>query len=272
MSREIENPTNADLARYFERTDPETMYDDLSGDGHEDLVAAASAIDPEAGRQASGVFATTQQVVNDLFTGDFAKDGEFSIREYMRNPQGRVLVLDYPTRQASAIAPVFKHLLDSAIMHGMDDPSRQAFYLLDEIEHMDVALDRLDELVNVGRGVNCQAIISLQSVAQLYDTYSENRGKAILSGMTTSVILRCADSESVEFARDTIGTEFTEYTKNVEKESIGDFGTIEKNRETKMEEEHHFAKGAFGQFEAGEAVICRQGEGFVHGRVRMLGE
>lgn len=50
---------------------------------------------------------------------------------------------------------------------------------MDEIEHLDVALERLDELVNVGRGVNYQAIISLQSVAQLYDTYSENRGKAI---------------------------------------------------------------------------------------------
>lgn len=109
-------------------------------------------------------------------------------------------------------------------------------------------------------------------MAQLYDTYSENRSKAILSGMTTSIILRCADSESVEYARSTIGTEFTEYTKNVEKQQLGPYGSIETNRETKLEEEHTFAKGAFGQFEPGEAVVCRQGEGYVHGRIRMLNE
>lgn len=32
-------------------------------------------------------------------------------------------------------------------------------------------------------------------------------------------------SESVEFARDTIGTEFHEYTKNVEKEQVGSGST-----------------------------------------------
>lgn len=40
----------------------------------------------------------------------------------------------------------------------------------------------------------------------------------------------------------------------------------------KEEEGHAFAKGEFYGFEAGEAVICRQDEGFVHGRIRMLAE
>ncbi|NKE37907.1 type IV secretion system DNA-binding domain-containing protein [Natronococcus sp. JC468] len=263
--REVENPTNADLKRYWERTDAETMYEDLSSDGHEDLTAAASAIDPNAGRQASGVYSTAQQQVSDLLVGDFGRDGAFSIREYMANPQGRILVLDYPNRQASTIAPLFAFLIDEAIKHGMDVPDRSAYFLLDEIEHLDVTIDRLSELINVGRGRGCQAIITLQSVAQLYDTYSKERGRALLSGMTTAVILRVADSDSVEFARSRIGTHFEEFTHR-ERPDVGFFGS----EETKLEEQHDFAKGEFTQFEPGEAVICRQSKGWVHAYVPML--
>ena len=263
--REVENPTNADLKRYWERTDAKTMYEDLSSDGHEDLTAAASAIDPDAGRQASGVYSTAQQQVSDLFTGDFGRDGDFSVRGYMNDPQGRVLVLDYPNRQASTIAPLFAFLIDEAIKHGMDDPHNGAYFLFDEIEHLDVTIDRLSELVNVGRGRGCQAIITLQSVAQLYDTYSKERGKALLSGMTTAVILRVADSDSVEFARSRIGTHFEEFTHR-ERPDVGFFGS----EETKLEEQHDFAKGEFAQFEPGEAVICRQSEGWVHAYIPML--
>lgn len=265
IHREVENPTNADLKRYWQRTDAKTMYEDLSSDGHEDLTAAASAIDPDASRQASGVYSTAQQQVSDLFTGDFGRDGDFSVREYMNDPQGRVLVLDYPNRQASTIAPLFAFLIDEAIKHGMDDPHNGAYFLLDEIEHLDVTIDHLSELINVGRGRECQAIITLQSVAQLYDTYSKERGKALLSGMTTAVILRVADSDSVEFARSRIGTHFEEFTHR-ERPDVGLFGS----EETKIEEQHDFAKGEFGQFEPGEAVICRQSKGWVHAYIPML--
>lgn len=153
----------------------------------------------------------------------------------------------------------------------MAEPSRQAFYLLDEIEHLDVSISRLDELINVGRGDQCQAIISLQSVAQLRDTYGRDRANTLLSGMTTVIGLRVADEASVDFLRETIGTEFAEYTAHVErKQSPLGNGMIETDRKTKMEEEHVFAKDSFRSFEAGEAVICRQGSGWIHGRIRML--
>ena len=85
--------------------------------------------------------------------------------------------------------------------------------------------------------------------------------------MTTSIILRCNDSKSVEFARDTIGTHFEEYTGHVEREQIGDRSVVT-NRETRVEEQHDFAAGDFGRFAPGEAVVCRQGEGWVHGQIR----
>lgn len=80
---ELESPDNADLVRYWQRATPEKMHENLTRDGHENLTAAASAINPETERQACSVFATAQQQITDLFVGDFAESGEFLIREYM---------------------------------------------------------------------------------------------------------------------------------------------------------------------------------------------
>lgn len=270
LNREIDDPTNADLVNYWQRATPEKMHENLTRDGHEDLTAASAAIDPDASKQSIGVFANAQQHVQDLFTGDFARSGDFSIREYMQNPDGRVLVLDYPTRQSETIAPIFRFLIDESIKHGMDDPDRAAYYLLDEIEHMGARIKRLGELINVGRGNQCQAILSLQSVAQLQDAYGTERADALLSGMTTSIILRTADEASVDYARETVGTTFEEYTKNVEKSSVPGGGTVTTSRETKQEEEHHFAKGELRSFDPGEAIVARQGKGWVQGRIQML--
>lgn len=50
LRRELENPDNADLVRYWQRADPDKMHENLTRDGHEDLMSAAVAIDPDAGR------------------------------------------------------------------------------------------------------------------------------------------------------------------------------------------------------------------------------
>lgn len=75
---------------------------------------------------------------------------------------------------------------------------------------------------------------------------------------------------SVEYARAVISTEFNEYTHREDSEQFGKHVTT--NSETKQEEEHSFAKGDFYKFDPGEAVVCRQGNGWVHGRVHMLGK
>lgn len=73
----------------------------------------------------------------------------------------------------------------------------------------------------------------------------------------------------MEFARNTIGTNFEEYMSHVEREQIGDRNMIT-NRETRFEEQRDFAAGDFARFAPGEAVVCRQGKGWVHERIRML--
>lgn len=262
LRRELDEPDNADLVRYWRRATPEKMYENLTRDGHEDLTAAASAINPETERQAGSVFATAQQQITDLFVGDFAESGSFSVREYMQNPDGRVLVLDYPTRQSGTVAPIFRFLIDCSIQLGMAEASRDSYYLLDEIEHLDVPIKRLGELTNVGRGKNCQLLLSLQSIAQLRDTYNADKASAILSGMITVIGLRVADEASVDFLRETIGTSFEGYTRQ-----SGDRRTPS---ETEEKEEFPVARGELRKLDPGEAVICRQGKGWVRAQIKML--
>ena len=262
LRREMVDPDNADLVKYWQRSTPEKMHEQLTRDGHEDLTAAAAAISPETERQAGSVFATASQQITDLFVGDFRESGSFSVRSYMQNPDGRVLVLDYPTRQSGTVAPIFRFLIDRSIQIGMSEPERDSYYLLDEIEHLDVPIKRLGELTNVGRGKSCQLLLSLQSISQLRDTYNADKASAILSGMITVIGLRVADEASVDYLRETIGTSFEDYTRN-----SGDDRTPS---ETEQREEYTFAKGDLRNFDAGEAVICRQGKGWVHAQIKRL--
>ena len=239
--------SNEALVSLFESTSRDDMHDVFE---ENNLQAAATALDPDAGRQASGVYATVQQKVSEIFIDDFASSGEFSVREYMANPAGRVLVFDYPQRRGKSVRPVFRFLIDHAAELSLDDKDRGGTFILDEFARVPY-LKRVDELLNVGRGQGVQVLLTLQSVAQLYDNYGKSAGKSMLAGLVNRVILRLGDDESVDYARSVIGTEFTEYTAH--ESSGGEFGSG--RRETKEEEEHHFAKGEFVKWDPGHGVF-----------------
>ncbi|MFC7158035.1 type IV secretory system conjugative DNA transfer family protein [Halomarina halobia] len=275
--------SNALLARTFREFSREDLYEALSE--HGDMAAATSALDPDGSRQSVGVYATVQQRVADVFVGDFAgeaaaradeaaaaapthtADAEISIREYMRNPQGRVLVLDFPQRQGQTVAPIFRFLVDHAAMHALDDASRGAYFILDEATRIP-GLRRLDDLVNLGRGQQVQVLLTLQSVSQLFANYGKERGTSILSGLVSRVILRLGDEASIDYARTVVGTEFKTYTKHVEKDHAGDF-SVTKRRELKEEEEHAFARGEFTRWNPGVGLFIGR-TGWRYGYFPML--
>jgi type IV secretory pathway TraG/TraD family ATPase VirD4 len=266
-----EPPTNADLVSFLQETDRETVYKCLTE--YDALTGAASHLDPDSSRQASGVYASVQRQINDTFVGDFAKDGQFSIRGYMDDPKGRALVLDYPYREGESTTPIFRLLIDLAAREALDEGDRGSYFILDEIAQVP-ALSRLDELVNVGAGRNIQVLVTLQSVAQLRDGYGKDAAEAILSGFLSAILLRCGDGASVEFARERIGTRFVERTANVEKARVGSQGRRRRKtirRETKDSEEYPFAKGDFTEWSPGEGVVVRP-DSWAYGRTKLLGD
>lgn len=199
MYREHDDPTNADLARFLEASDADSMHEKLSE--HADLRAAASSITPGAETQAAGVFSHLQVTLGSIITGDFAKDGAFSIREYMENPDGRTLILDFPTDQGERIKPVFRLFIDWAIRSALDDSEGDAYFLLDEFEAIP-ELERIERLVSDGQTQGAYTILGLQNKSQLEASYGEDTTDSILSGFTQEILMRPGDEASQDYIQD----------------------------------------------------------------------
>lgn len=263
-----ENLSNAMVRHYFQTRGVRDVYQDL--DQYPTFQAAASAINVEASpKQAQGVYASVQRVVNNVFVGDFGaepKNGHgFSIREHVQDPQGVPIVLDFPKAAGQSTKPIFRFLIDHAAMFAMEESETYSYFVLDEFAQIP-HLRRLEELVNVGRGERVVTLVTLQSVEQLYSNYDRERGGAILAGLVSMILLRANDPETVEFYRSAIGTDFTTYTQHIENKDQRD-----EKRETKAVEEHPFSIGEMQRWDPGVGVVVTQ-TGWLHGYISMLNE
>ena len=80
---------NQALKKYLDMMDAQSIKGMLENES--DLVSVLSYIGDGTSGQALGVFAELQSVVRKLFTGAFAKDGRFSVRNFVREKQGKTL-------------------------------------------------------------------------------------------------------------------------------------------------------------------------------------
>ncbi|QIO25583.1 type IV secretory system conjugative DNA transfer family protein [Haloarcula sp. JP-L23] len=239
-------PTNADLVAFVQSTDKQEMHERLTD--HSDLTAAASAIDPDSERQAAGVYANFQQVIADLFRGDFAEAGEFSIREYMDDPQGRTLLLDFPITEGDAVQPAFRFFIDWAARFALAN-DQDTYFVLDEFARLP-GLRKIGDLINAGRGRNTQLLLGVQSVAQLHDTYGKDRANALLSGLVQSVIMRVGDAASVEYAQSQIGRE-----KQRRSVPVHDRNGRSVGRQELQDETHPIVESDLERLDDGEAIV-----------------
>ncbi len=207
-------PDNLELIDFVRRFGQEEAYELLSATGEDgdpvypDLQGAAGTITPNARKQTAGVYTTLRLVLRRTFgAGDLclpADAGEtVSIREYMENPDGRVLLLDFPIAEAERVRPAFRFFLHRAIKFGLRDRG-QAYYVLDEFARIpDVT--NMEELVDTGRAQNAQSILGLQSISQLDAKYGAHVGEALRSGMLYELHLRSGDPRTVEYVRHRLG-------------------------------------------------------------------
>lgn len=197
-------PTNADLMEFINQADTEDLAKEL--EAHPDLFGAVrDALSSESDRMAASVLQTLRTELQQVFVGRFSESGEFSIREYMRDPEGKVLLLDQHEKESETARTIFKLLLDWSIEETMTNESR-SYYLLDEFARLH-QMEKIGDLLNVGPGKNVTAVIGIQSVNQVYATYGHDRGGAILAGLLVKILLRANDRETAEWQQSSIGDE-----------------------------------------------------------------
>lgn len=197
-------PDNRELVDFFDRFSAREMYE-LIGE-HEDLRGEIEAMNPEATKQSVGIIGTLQSLVNDtIAVGDFSKPyGAFSIREYFEEPDGRVLVLDYPLEEGDRVTDLFRVFLDRSIQYALADRETQATFVLDEFARIP-RVDRMKALVATGRARSVQSVIGVQSVAQLAENYGEKAADSLLSGLTQEVFLRAGDERTLDYYAGRLG-------------------------------------------------------------------
>jgi hypothetical protein len=254
-------PTNADLVKYLQSNEPEGIYQDLKQ--HTDLHMPAGSIDPEAKRLGLSVIATMGVDVQRMFFGAFARAGSFSIRDYVDNPDGRILVLDLPRKRQSTAKPVYQFLIDWAATHALAD-DHHSIFLLDEFASVP-RLGMIDDLVNRGRSYNTQVMLGVQSLTQIEDTYGESKANTIMSGCTQQILMGTNDPQSAEYTQEKVGADIDEQTM-ADYDEDGDVA----GSQLRPIERYPITRSDVDSFEIGECVIKQPNGDWVHGEIELF--
>lgn len=127
-------PNNRDVKEYIDST----SADDLRGllGQHRELASVASYIGSKSGSQAQGVLSEMYSVVRDVFTGVFADAGDFSMRKFIRQKQGRTAFIEYDLAIGDVLSPIYTLLFDLALKEALGRTATQGnvYLIADELK------------------------------------------------------------------------------------------------------------------------------------------
>ena len=155
--------------------------------------------------QGASVLATLRNVAINIFKGNFAKQGEFSIREFVRNKGGKVLFIEYDVNQGRVLGPIYKTLVDLAIKETLGRHSSGSTYFIMDEFRLIPKLDFMDSGVNMGRSMGAKFMVAMQNVQQIEAVYGESDARSILSGFETNINFRTTDQKTREMIKERSG-------------------------------------------------------------------
>ena len=235
---------NQALKKYLDMMDAQSIKGMLENES--DLVSVLSYIGDGTSGQALGVFAELQSVVRNLFTGAFAKDGRFSVRNFVREKQGKTLFIEYDLSRGSVLTPLYQLIFDLALKEalGRTKSEGNVYLICDEFKLLP-HLRHIDDAVNFGRSLGVKVCAGLQSIEQLNENYGEARGRNIAAGFSSVFAFKANDVVTREFV---VGL----YGKNVVLEQ---YKSLENPLKQEKREGNTVEDWDIGSLEVGEAII-----------------
>lgn len=212
---------------------------------HEDLKAMSSYIAEDRSPQTQGVFSELQELVRDIFVGNFRKEGSLSIRNAIRAKGARAIFVEYDLGIGSMLTPIYRLLLDLAIKEALSRKASEGnvWFIIDEFRLIP-NLQHMDDGVNFGRSLGAKFIIGVQNVEQIFHSYGEPLARSILSGFLTTVAFRVNDITTRNFIQQLYG-------RNRKKEaymaSVQGRGLVEQVREANVVEDWDIVNLQVGQ-------------------------
>lgn len=171
-----------------------------------DMRAMTSYISIDESPQTQGVLSELQQVVRDIFVGNFAKEGTLGLRDLVRQKGGRKIFIEYDLSYGELLTPVYSLMFDMAIKEalGRGRSEGNVYFITDEFRLLP-NLKHVDDAVNFGRSLGLKFMIGIQNVEQIYENYGKERAHSIMSGFLSSINFRVNDPKSREYIKEQFG-------------------------------------------------------------------
>ncbi len=219
---------------------------------HPDLKAMISYIEDEKSGQTLGVLAELQQMMREIFVGNFRKKGTLSMRQLVRSKGGRVIFVEYDLGIGGMLTPVYRLLIDLAIKEALCRTSNEGnvFFFIDEFRLLP-HLEHIDDGVNFGRSLGAKFFFGIQNVDQIAAAYGKDLAHSILSGFGTTLAFRVNDAESREYIKNLLGRNIKLQTYV---SAIQNRGVSEQIREGFVVEDEDITNLPVGQ-----AIVCPPG-------------
>ena len=217
-------------------------------ESHADLRAMSSYIAKDDSAQTQGVMSELQQVVRNIFVGNFARTGNLGLRKLVRQKGGRIIFIEYDLSLGGTLAPIYTLMFDMAIKEalGRSRTDGNVYFITDEFRLLP-HLEHVDDAVNFGRSLGIRFMIGIQNVQQIFENYGEERARSIMSGFLTSFNFRVNDAKSREYIQQAFG-------KNQKLEAyvpiVQSRGMVEQQREANVVEDWDVTN-----LNIGEAII-----------------
>lgn len=235
--------TNKNLADYIFKSSTAELRDMLLR--YPDLRGMTSYIEKDDSAQTQGVKSVLDQVVREIFIGNFAKTGTLSLKHLVRKKGGKKVFIEYDLSMGKMLTPIYSLMFDLAIKEalGRQRSEGNVYFITDEFCLLP-NLEHIDDAVNFGRSLGIKFMIGIQNVEQIYDNYGEKRARSIMSGFLTNIMFRVTDGKSREFIQQ-------RYGKNQKVESYlptnQNNGVIEAQREGNVIEDWDVNRLLIGQ-------------------------
>lgn len=243
--------TNVNLVNYINSSTSKTLREMV--ESYDDLRALSSYIANDDSPQTQGVLSELQQVVREVFIGNFAQCGTLSLRNLVKKKGGIRVFIEYDLGIGRMLSPVYSLMFDMAIKEALSRSrtNGNVYFITDEFKLLP-HLSHIDDAVNFGRSLGVKFMVGVQNVEQIYDNYGEERARSILSGFSTTVSFRVNDAASREYIQGLFG-------KNQKLESyrptVQTRGIVETQREANVVEDWDVAR-----LKTGESIIGLPGQ------------
>lgn len=195
---------NEELIKFVKSKTSSELRDMLGS--YPDMRAMTSYISSDDSPQTQGVLSEMQQIVRDIFVGNFARKGTLGIRDLVRKKGGRKIFIEYDLSYGELLTPIYSLMFDLAIKEalGRGRSEGNVYFITDEFRLLP-NLEHVDDAVNFGRSLGIKFMIGIQNVEQIYENYGEERAHSILSGFLTSLNFRVNDPKSREYIKEQFG-------------------------------------------------------------------